>query len=112
MVDTNCIEFYFEHLDDGEDKEFFNKQATFSLGLEIAWGVLPAQDQMFGEINGGITRWIEVSKEYDLDLKFYGFECGYQFNQSIEISKGELIKFKDITFEDYQWECVLPNLGG
>ncbi|MBB5146203.1 hypothetical protein HNQ35_001404 [Cerasibacillus quisquiliarum] len=35
-----------------------------------------------------------------------------EFNQDIEINKGEIIKDEEIKFDDYEWECIYPNLGG
>ena len=54
----------------------------------------------------------EISKRFDVDLKIYTFEKGMQFNQDIEIHKGEIIKDNEIKFNDYDWECLFPNLGG
>jgi hypothetical protein len=55
---------------------------------------------------------LDISKEYQLDFRVYVFERGQEFNQEIEIHKGELIKSSIINFDDYRWECVCPNLGG
>lgn len=49
---------------------------------------------------------------YDIDIKIYAFEAGMEFNQDIEIIKGKIIKDDEIKFENYQWECIEPNLGG
>lgn len=54
----------------------------------------------------------ELSRKYNVDIKVYVFEQGMEFNQEIEIHKGEIIKNNQITFDDYQWECIYPNLGG
>lgn len=54
----------------------------------------------------------ELSKQYDVDIKIYAFERGMEFNQDIEIHKGEIIKNNEIKFDDYEWECLMPNLGG
>ncbi|MCM3573315.1 hypothetical protein M3172_08915 [Mesobacillus subterraneus] len=54
----------------------------------------------------------ELSERYNVDLKVYVFEQGMEFNQEIEIHKGEIIKNNEITFDDYKWECIYPNLGG
>ena len=64
-----------------------------------AWGVDPEP-------------YIEISREHNLDIRIYVFERGMEFNQEIEIHKGEVIKAVDIRFDDYQWECLMPNLGG
>lgn len=57
----------------------------------------------------GLTK---LSEQYQLDFKIYAFEQGVQFNQDIEIHRGEIIKNDEITFTDYTWECIEPNLGG
>lgn len=53
-----------------------------------------------------------ISDRYDIDIKIYAFEMGMEFNQDIEIIKGNIIKDDEIKFENYQWECIEPNLGG
>ena len=53
-----------------------------------------------------------ISSRYSIDIKIYGFERGMEFNQDIEIIKGKIIKNEEIKYENYQWECVNPNLGG
>src|SRR5690625_3976674 len=54
----------------------------------------------------------EISKQYEIDIKIYVFERGMEFNQDIEIHKGEIIKDNEIKFDEYEWECLYPNLGG
>ncbi|MBC1290594.1 hypothetical protein [Listeria booriae] len=75
--------------------------------VEFAWGILPD-----GHQGGGIHQYVEKSKEYGVDFRFYGFEMGGEFNQEFEIINGELKFFRDIEFKDYKWECVKPNMGG
>ena len=52
------------------------------------------------------------SKKFNVDYRFYGFECGMEFNQLVEIHKGEIVKDNCYEFSDYQWECISPQLGG
>lgn len=54
----------------------------------------------------------EMSKQYNVDFRIYGCECGMQFNQEVIIECGELIKNEEIKFDDYEWECPFPHLGG
>lgn len=54
----------------------------------------------------------EMSKKYDIDFKIYAFEQGKEFNQNIEVVKGEIIKDELIEFDDYIWECIDPTIGG
>lgn len=53
-----------------------------------------------------------ISKQYELDFRLYAFEAGMEFNRDIEIIHGEIKKDYEITFDDYKWECVCPNVGG
>ncbi|MEW4071696.1 hypothetical protein [Bacillus cereus] len=53
-----------------------------------------------------------MSKEYNVDIKIYIFGRGMEFNQDVEIYKGEIIKNVEIEFDDYMWECINPNIGG
>ncbi len=56
--------------------------------------------------------YVKLSKEYNVDINIYVFEKGMEFNQHIEIHKGVVIKDVEIKFDDYQWECISPNMGG
>lgn len=37
---------------------------------------------------------------------------GMQFSQEIEIVNGELTKEVEIKYDDWTWECPMPNMGG
>lgn len=54
----------------------------------------------------------EMSKKYGLDFRFYGYESGMEFNQEIEVIRGETTIDREIKFKDYWWECPDPELGG
>ena len=53
-----------------------------------------------------------LCKKYSVDMKLYAFEKGMGFNQDILIVKGEIINNLTINFEDYNWECICPTVGG
>lgn len=55
---------------------------------------------------------LEIAKKYNIDIRLYGFERGGEFNQEIIIENGEIIKNDEIKFDDYVWECPMPELGG
>lgn len=55
---------------------------------------------------------VNLSKEFNIDFKILGFELGMEFNQDVEIVKGEVIKNEEITFDDYEWQCIRPHIGG
>lgn len=54
----------------------------------------------------------KISAEYDIDIRIYVFERGMEFNQEIEIHKGKIVKDREIKFDDYEWECLMPHMGG
>ena len=54
----------------------------------------------------------KISKNYDIDIRLYGFECGMCFNQEVEVIRGEVTIDNEIKFADYGWECPMPKMGG
>ena len=76
-------------------------------------------DYLVIEINDFIQAWAvepenyqEISSKFDVDIKIFTFECGMEFTQEIEISKGEIIKNVCYEYDDYQWEVPFSHLGG
>lgn len=53
-----------------------------------------------------------LCKKYSVDMKLYAFERDSQFNQDILIVDGLILRNNRIEFEDYNWECICPTLGG
>jgi hypothetical protein len=56
--------------------------------------------------------YVNLSRKYNVDIKIEAFERGMEFSQFILIEKGELKEDKDIKYDNYVWDCVMPNLGG
>lgn len=56
--------------------------------------------------------YIELSKAYNVDIKIEAFESGMEFSRYILIENGNLKEDKETGYDDYVWECVMPNLGG
>ena len=84
---------------------FDNRDNTIlTLGIKMAWSFTP-DDAETG-------RWEQLSKETNLDIRLFGFECGMQFGQEIEIVKGLTTKKILLQYNDYEWECPFPMLGG
>jgi len=50
--------------------------------------------------------------KYNLDMKIYAFEKGGRFNQDIEIINGKLTKDRIIKYDEYDWDCICPTIGG
>ena len=56
--------------------------------------------------------YIKLSKAYNVDIKIEAFERGMEFSRYILIENGNLKENKETEYDDYVWECVMPNLGG
>lgn len=70
-------------------------------GVEIAWAMLPEHG------------WTDLSKAFDIAIRWHGFERGMQFQQDIEITEGGTItKNIEITHTNYEWDCPFPHYGG
>jgi hypothetical protein len=54
----------------------------------------------------------KLCQKYNVDIRMYAFERGMHFNQEVEIINGEITMDNEITFDDYDWECPCPCLGG
>lgn len=79
----------------GWDESF----ATIAIEVKQAWGF-------------DAEAFVEISKKFNLDVRLYGFECGMEFCQEIEILKGIITINREITYDDWVWECPMPNMGG
>lgn len=55
----------------------------------------------------------EIAKEYEIDIRVNGFECGVEFEQLFEVNRNGWITCESvIQYMDYTWECPMPLLGG
>lgn len=68
-------------------------------GFKAAWGVSPSP-------------YVEKAKKHGVDIRIVGFEQGMQFMQIVEIVNGELVTNEEKNFDDWYWECPMPNMGG
>lgn len=55
---------------------------------------------------------LTLCRMYSIDMKLYAFEKGMEFNQDILIVDGRILNDLTIKFENYNWECICPTLGG
>ena len=56
--------------------------------------------------------WIEISKNYEIDLHLFGWECGMEFSQELEIQNGKVMKDETCEYTDWLWESPCPFVGG
>ena len=78
-----------------EDHETF----TVALAAKFAWAA-------------DAEELLALCQKYEVDMKLYAFEKGMRFNQDILIVGKEILRDNRIAFEDYNWECICPTVGG
>jgi len=78
---------------------YFYEGHTLFLHLKAAW-----------YINAEELR--TVCQEYGVDMKVQAYEKGMEFGQLVEIINGEIQRNEDIEYDDYEWDCPCPTLGG
>lgn len=91
FIDSECIEIWWDN--NGEEEIIILED------YETAWAL----------DTEALTK---LSKEYNIDFKIFAFERGMEFNLDYEVVKGEVVKNKEITFDNYRWECISPMIGG
>ena len=84
-----------EYIDD------WNDEGKIAIGFEaeFAWGI-------------SAEELLQSCKKYGVDMRIHAFERGMQFNQIIEIIDGEITKDEEVKFDDYNWDCICPTVGG
>lgn len=55
---------------------------------------------------------LDVCKEFNVDMRIQGFESGMRFSQIVEIVDGEIRQDKEIKYDDWEWDCPCPDMGG
>ena len=70
-----------------------------TLPMKAAWGM---------NANGLLNCCVE----FHLDMKIQGFERGMEFSQIIEIVDGSIIQDDEIKYDNWNWDCPCPDLGG
>lgn len=90
FVENLLVDFSFV-----EDEETF----TAVLDTKFAWAA-------------DAEELLALCKKYSVDMKLYAFEKGNEFNQDILIVDGQILRDNRIAFEDYNWECICPTVGG
>lgn len=104
IKDTIYIDGLDAQLKNGQliDFWFYNSQEDIKvLHLEVEFRYDIVADDL-----------LKLAKKYNLDFKIYAFECGFEFNRDVEIVNNQIIKDEKIKFNDYEWECICPTLGG
>lgn len=59
-----------------------------------------------------LQNWKDISVKFNVDIRLYGIECGMCFVQEIIIVRGKSPIVNEKQYEDWDWECPFPNMGG
>ena len=62
-----------------------------------------------------VEDWEAISKEYNVDIRLYGIECGFGFEDNIVIidGKAELAESNNYgSYDGFVWNCPFPWIGG
>lgn len=95
---------------DGTHRAFLDKQDICIDKREDGNAIGVANIRQAWDFNA--KEYAEISKKYDIDIRLYGFERGMCFNREIEVIRGEITIDNNIMFDDYDWECPMPMIGG
>ena len=79
-----------------------NEETSTSLGVHQAWSFKT-------------DNWIALSKKYNIDIRLNGFERRGRFGQEITILRGDpepTVDEEVLKYDDWEWECPFPNMGG
>lgn len=81
-----------------------DKNQTITIPIRQAWSFTPHE--------GAEQRWVNLAKEYSVDIRLQGFECGMEFYQDFAVVNGEIAVDLVKQYDDWNWECPMPRLGG
>lgn len=77
-----------------------NEEFQFATSFKSAWAI-------------ETDPYVEIAKQYEIDIRVNGFECGMEFEQLLEVSRTGQIKCESfIQYDDWIWQCPMPLLGG
>ena len=76
-----------------------NDKTILTMPFKQAWAIL--SDNL-----------LAVCKEFNVDMKIQGFERGMRFSQIVEIVNGEIVQDEEIKYDDWEWDCPCPDMGG
>ena len=89
---------------------FVKDSASFLLEKKAGKQIIFLAAQFAWDIKTEELQWL--SQEYCIDLKITAFEQGAQFERDIEIVQGFIVLDSTKQYQDYEWMCPCPTVGG
>ena len=104
----------------GTRRMFIRDCSIFMVEDEGVCCFLIKQAWAFSGENDNLEILIRIADEYNVDIKLYGIEGGAQFCQEVlvrhgnkeEGRPGRVVYDNVIQYEDWDWECPFPEMGG
>lgn len=87
-----------------QEIEMDDEEGVLCLDVKQAWG--------FSRDESDLDQWKAISDEYNLDLKLFGVEHGMQFTQEVIIIRGRSPIVNVTKYENWDWDCPFPRMGG
>lgn len=59
-----------------------------------------------------LENWKNISDKFNVDIRLFGIESGMCFTQEIIIVRGRRPIVNERQYENWDWECPFPRMGG
>ena len=117
VAEKDYAEYTFNHDPHvkGTRRMFFDNQTIYMedddarvcIDVRQAWGFTPREGKDDEQV------WLDFSEKYNIDIKLFGIESGFCFTQELIVLRGSKRVINNVKeYEDWFWECPLPNMGG
>ena len=112
--DESLIYIFKDLLYVKDTKRFFIKPQDFYFDDDEGIACLEVQQAWsFNPSGQGLDVWKKKAIKYDLDIRLYGIESTGEFSQEIIIFSDERETVDTVTsYDDFEWECPFPYMGG
>lgn len=82
-------------------------EGTVCVNIKQAWSFSAYPD------DHELDTWRDNAHKYNIDIRLYGIECGAEFCQEIIARRdSDHVINNVIQYEDWDWECPFPEMGG
>ena len=97
FIIDDCVEVHFDN-----DEE----ECVACVDVKQAWAFYA------GNETKDLQNWKDISNKFNVDIRLYGVESGMCFTQEIIIVRGKRPIVNELQYEDWDWECPFPRMGG
>ena len=106
--EDNLVEMKEDAWIEGTQRAFVNEDCFVEFGDGFETVCIPIrQAWTFVAEN-----WKNISEKYNLDVRLYGFERGMEFSKEVEVIDGKITIDNEKKYEDWDWDCPMPLMGG